>query len=282
MTAPDIFRVADAYDNPEQAIIDKALIQQDAWGCYDAAIRGDYQEAQKILLDWALHCREVQGKESRLVMSFKGQLFLESWLIMKDMDWNKMVFPPWVYTVFRPCAESIYWEGNNQGAWGILGCVLSDMVLNKGKVSIRRYDRISEWLDDAIAPDGTMKIEILRTNSGMWYSYFALAPILRACQLTRHPRIDDLRKPLAWLFNYCLNPDSWPYKPRQYFWWLFPRLQRKIHPYEDKVDIPRDNDWAGSLYSEAGRYFNVPEWSAWAKPWPNDPPYPGVNIFRWS
>ena len=297
MTAPDIFKVTPAYSDSAQNAKDKTAIQTDAWLSIDLVHMGHYEQAQAILLDWALHCREVYGSkkwfrllpnESSLVMTFKGVSFLESFLLMKDMEryfinfaaWNKEVFPPWVETVYRPCAYGEQRRGeNNRGSWGILGCVLSDMIL--GRDLSPWIDRVDRNHKAAFDSNGKSLIEIHRTNMGIWYFTFTLSAMLRTCQLLNHPRTDNLIKPLTWLWQYIQDPDSWPYRPGQGLWSLFPKLENIIHPTTSTLDRPRPNDEAGALYLAAGKQFGNQEWIDYAQPWPNDPPFPGVNEFRW-
>lgn len=289
MNAPDILKIPSAYDDPDGHDKATAVLQTDAWLSLDMAMMGHYEVTKAILSDWALHCREVYGSratrtESGLVMTIKGVSFLEAFLVMElmEIDWNKGIFPPWVRTVYRPCAAAEQGWGleNNRATWGILGCILADKIL--GYDPTPWIDRIDRNFKAAISDDGKMKIEIERTNMGMWYSAFALSALLRSCQLVNHPRIDALLKPLWWLWQYVKDPLSWPYLPGQGIWHFFPNLERKIHPTTDELEILRANDLGGSLYLAAGRQWGIQEWIDYARPWPADPPFPGVNVFRWQ
>jgi hypothetical protein len=266
LTAPERLYITPAYLDPAQAQKDKAQLEVDSLWAYDRTVDGYADTAIAILDDWATHNKVLVNHEAKLIMTFKGILFLEVYLLLGKPE----SFPSWVEKVYRPGAQALYSEQNNQGAWGLLGCAMSDVIL--GRPTGTHLYRYAEFISKATDDVGKMKIEILRTNSGMWYSYFALLPLLRTAILLD---ADEwmLFPALKWLWQYVEHPETWPYKlkPGLRGW-----IQRMIHPCALDVELPRKDDWPANLYYVASTIFNRPEWAAWGDP----PPYRGVHLFR--
>jgi len=270
MKIPDRLYITPYYKDPAQNEKDQAPLEYWAALAYDEARWKDPLEAQDILGRWGRTCLEVVNPEAEFALTYWGSLFLEAYLLMDPREWNSEEFLIWVNRVYRVCAWKSYYKTNNHGSWGILGTVLAYKVLGWDDWSCR--SRFAEHVMDSSDDNGVMVQEIKRTNSGMRYSYFSLAPMLRTCQLLDAPGYAEvLRKPLAWLFQYCLAPETWPHKlPKGIRGWVW----RKLYPCEDEVVLPRQDNEPGNLYYEAGKYLDVPEWVAWAKP-----PF-WTNIFR--
>lgn len=236
---------------------------------------------QAFLRDWARHCKlsEISG-DGAFSLVFIGQLFLEAYLKLEKSNtldsYTKGLFQPWVEAVFKRCARRFIDEHNNRGSWGILGMVLADLVTGHDPADY--WGRIAQHCKDNWNGSGEMRLEVKRTNSGLWYSYFSLAPLLRACQLSKYPAIGDLKRPLYWLWGFCrcnseMLKQIWPHKlPWGPFGWVW----RKLYPCADELELPRRNDWPANLFAAAGHQFGY-------EPWRNYPVYPindGVHIFR--
>jgi hypothetical protein len=142
---PETLYITPAYWDPAANDRDKAQLQADSLWCYDRALAGDWQEVSRIVRNWALINKGCANREAKLVLTFKGQLFLEAYLLGGGRDHD--VFPAWVAKVFRPSAREFYGEGNNQGAWGLLGCILADLVL--GNDVQRHAGRFYEYVSAA-------------------------------------------------------------------------------------------------------------------------------------
>jgi len=270
MRIPDRLYITPYYKDPVQNEIDQAPLEHYAALAYDEARWKDPLEAQDILGRWGRTCLEVVNSEAKFAMVYWGSLFLEAYLLMDPVEWNSEEFLIWVDRVYRPCALESYYKTNNHGSWGILGTVLADLVL--GKYIGPHQLRLAEHIQGNIESDGSMPREDRRTNSGPWYRYFSLAPMLRSCQLLGSTGYAEMLRPaLVNYFQYCLNPESWPYRLpggiRGWFW-------RKLYPCADELEIPKPDNWPGNLYLAAGRELDVPEWIAWAKP-----PF-WMNIYR--
>lgn len=269
MTAPERLYLDPAYGlfSPSKASQEaEAQLWQDAGWCYDQAWLGPEKwPATPILVDWATHNKVLVNKEAKLVMTFKGQLFLESFLLLPN---KPKEFPNWVATVYRPGAKS-QWDNerwSNRAAWGLLGLVLSDLILG---LPLAEHERnftlfVSQMTDSR----GVMVEEIKRTNSGMWYSAFCLSALLRVAQLLPNTNKYLLLPPLNWLWNYTLHPETWPYKLAP-IWTPKGIYQRLFYACAKEVELPRKNDWPANLFHVAGKEFNCPEWTTWG----TGPPY---------
>jgi len=275
MTAPAHLYITPAYLNPAQADKDKAQLQQDSLWAYDQAWLGPdlwVEDPRHQLLDWATNNKSLVNMEANLVMSFKGQLFLEAYRLL-TARWELPRIPEfeaWVKNVYRPGAEAIYPRYSNWGAWGLLGCTLSDIILKWDRSS--NIFRFNQLISKATDDHGALWIEEGRTNSGIWYSYFTIAPILRVAQLLPVDKY-MLYDPLCWLWQYVVNPQSWPYKPKTGIWGF---IQNIFKPHASQLELPRKDDWPANLYYVAGLIFDRVDWRTWGQP----PPYKGTNIFR--
>ena len=272
MTAPTNLYIAPAYLFPKQSDKDKAQLWQDAGWAYDCAYQGRPELTTPILYNWAVNNKKLVNWEAKLVMTFKGQLFLDAYLMLPS-GYQPKEFPTWVQNVYLPGAMTVYPENNNRGAWGLLGSVLSNKILGYPQElnTFRYYEIISNNTND----DGLVKDGPERTNSGMWYSYFFIAPLLKVAQIL--PVEKYMLKPaLDWLWKYVQNPETWPYKPAP-IWTPKGIYQRLFQACAAKVELPRKDDWPANLYWVAGDMFEQPEWKQWG-----NPPRYWTNIFRFG
>lgn len=270
---PAYLYVTPYYKNPIQHREDKAQLKEDAFFAFDNALTKP-DEVAALLRAWAGQCGLPANAEGRLALVEYGHLFLEAYLRLESDAWTRGLFRSWVRYVYGPCAKIEAGFMNNRGSWGHLGLALSDWVLGR----IFDTERLDDHMVYSWDEKGTMIREVARTNSGLWYSYFSLAPMLRACQVVNHPKIENLLKPLSWLWSYCLLSPSvlertWPYKlPNG----LFGNAWRWLYPCADKLELPSQNDWPANLFAAAGEQFNVRRWVGYAQL----PINGGVSIFR--
>lgn len=271
---PRHLHVTPYYQDGEAHDRDLALIKACAHYAYDYA-REEPDNVARLLDRWSRDFGLPVNDEARLATVFLCQLMLEAYLRMDRPGWLEGQFRPWVRAVYRPCAEAEARANNNRGSWGLLGLVLSGLVLGEARFEWKEMaldHMASQW--DC---DGRMYEPPLRTRSGLWYGYFNLAPLLRVAQLGV-VNLEELRPPLRWLWQYCYSPWSWPYlKPP---WpWRLPLLRRAWYarfPCSDTLDTPSRYDWPANLYHEAGLLLGVVDWCRYAQP----PLNGGLHIFR--
>jgi hypothetical protein len=235
--------------------------------------------AVAILDAWASVNESVSGADGNLVMMYKGiHLLYAADLVLRYEGWSETgreAFLGWVRGVFLPSAEAEKNDRNNHGDWGTLGAVAGAAILGDTAGVSTELERIRTRIGERISPSGELPEENYRTNSGMWYTYFALAPMTAGIQVGRNvlgvdlfgyvsPEGRSIRLALDRLFLYCLDPGTWPYElppgPAGEIW-------RLLYPCADEVELPLPYDWPANLYEVMSSVYSVPEWEAWVAPY---------------
>ncbi len=236
-------------------------------------------KATGFMTAWASTCREAKGREAKLYLVYKGFRFLRAYQYLENFSWNRGPFEVWLRYVYRPAAEGIKKSANNWGSWGHLGCIMVDSILAPEFLD-RDADDLEAHVGQSIGPDGTLIHETKRTLAGIWYSYFSLAPMFRAAtELNGHgsKNLYPLILPgFDWFFRYCVNPDSWPYRPRPGF---LGEIQKLLWPHSGYLQRPyAKNGWPAQLLEVAATVYDRPEWLEWIKP----PNTDGGHCFEYS
>ena len=140
--------------------------------------------------------------------------------------WNqasRTAFMAWVGTVFANSAGTIKDHGNNWGDWGTLGAVASAGVRHDTAAVLAEVERIKARIANDIDASGELPEENKRTNSGMWYTFFALTSMTTAAQIALNvtgvdllaytaPNGRTIKLALDKEFFYAMHPDQWPYR----------------------------------------------------------------------
>src|SRR5262249_20595963 len=111
--------------------------------------------------------------------------------------------------------------------------------------------RLQSRIDTSIAPEGYLPEEIVRGDHGIWYTYFALAPLTAGCQIAGNARGVDLfsygrlRLALDYLFYYSLYPEQWP------------------HYGGSQNPPPTPDNWPGNLFEAMSRIYRSPDYESW-------------------
>lgn len=238
-------------------------------------------KTETFLLTWALNFNDVKNHEALLYMVYKGHKFLTAYDHITEYNWNRVPFQIWIDSIYKGLAEKLIKMPNNQGSWGWLGFIHSLVITER---PLRPYlDKFVNHIKTNIDYNtGEMVLEVKRTNSGMWYSYFSLAPMLMTCAIFRRYLEEDLllliEPALDWLFKFCLNPDSWPHRPAR---GLLGKIQRLMYPCSNNLQIPMSFNWPGNMYEIASwLFYHKPEWEEWINP--SRPLMQVGNIFRYS
>ncbi len=95
-----------------------------------------------------------------------------------------------------------------------------------------------------------------RGRNGIWYTYFALAPLTAACQVAANARGVDLfhykgadgagiEEALDYLLRYSREPGEWP------------------HCKGEDLALPGKRQWPGNLYEAMSGVYGKREYEAW-------------------
>ncbi len=167
-----------------------------------AALTDDQQDKQRyadraagILDDWASTNGDVVGADGNLVMCYNGTAFVFAADALELTDcWEhlpKVRFKRWICQILLPAAR-IKQRQNNWACWGIMASLTAHRFLRDETGFDSDVTRLRDIIDEQIEPDGSMPHEIKRGTRSLWYTYFALAPLTVAIDMTRDNGHEDL------------------------------------------------------------------------------------------
>lgn len=283
------FNVPYFYFNKEASMAAKQSLSDDAFAAYTLALAyhlddaGDAHlyadKAVEILNAWAKTNRKVSGFDGDLTACYCGvPLVLAAELLSGYSGWtsdDRELLRQWVLKTIAKSAEAIKRKNNNHGCWGLyvsLVCnhYLDDKAAFEADVSLLKR-QISHMIDDK----GELPAENKRTNSGLWYTYFALCPMSLSAAIATNVTGEDyfnytdaagrgLKPALDRFFAYCKNPEVWPYERPS---GLSGAVYNLFYPSADYLKLPQPNSWPGNLYEVMNGVYQEKEWEAWLKPY---------------
>jgi len=276
------------YGQPAASQAKKEGLRQDAFAAYALALgyhladtapkREQYAAKAVAILDaWATVNKRVSGADGDLVVLYTGApLLYAADLVARFPGWPKTsrdAFMGWVSAVFAKSGHAIKTRGNNWGDWGTLGVVASAGLAGDTPTIAAEVERIKGRIANAIDDKGELPEENKRTNSGMWYTFFALTSMTTAARIARNvtgvdlfayaaPNGHTIRLALEREFFYAQHPDQWPYH-------LPPgaagEVWRQLYPCDDTVQLPTPTGWPGSLFEIMSDVYQVPAWKAYVE-----------------
>jgi hypothetical protein len=186
--------------------------------------------AQRIITAWARANTGVTNVgDSQLSMAEVGIGFVLSAELLSGYagwpDADRDAFKSWIRTVYlKQATDLIKDRNNNWGDWGTFGAVTADYYLDDASGFAAETARLQHHIDQALATDGHLPDETARGPSGIWYTYFALAPITAAARVVKYgggpdlfqwssPSGKRLKSALDYLLTFVENPASWPHAP---------------------------------------------------------------------
>jgi len=280
------FNVPFYYADPQAAQAAKECLRQDALAAYALALgyqladtsvkRHQYAaKAIELLHAWATVNTSISGADGDLVAMYTGvPLLYAADLLMNTDDWapaSRSAFTTWASTVFRQSADDIKDRSNNWGAWGTLGAMASAALVGDGSAVASEIARTKLRIENSIAANGELPEENLRTNSGIWYTYFALTSMTATAQIARNvagvdlfgytaPNGRNFRMALDRHFVYAVHPEQWPYPlPAG----IEGDLWQLLYPCADELEMPTVTGWPGSLFEIMSDIYQVPAWKDW-------------------
>jgi hypothetical protein len=274
---PAYYLAAAAHTAEKKKLSDDALAAYTCALAYQlepASTRVPYAEkARQLLQAWATTNKKVAGFDGDLVMCYAGTpLVFAAELLSDYAGWSaaeRTSFRSWAGNVFRGSANEIKQKSNNWGDWGTLGAIATAHLLDESASLKAEIERLRGKIGSAIASDGHLPAETARGKNGMWYTFFALAPMTAAATIARHAEGQDLlayvsangrsleqallayvsangrslEQALDFFFPYCQQPGAWP--------------------WGEQDDLPTVGDWPGNLFEVMSAVYARPAWESW-------------------
>ena len=258
------------YDDPDASMAAKRLIHEDGSIAYFCALayqldnsskRTQYADkAVELLNSWSVINEAVSGTDGNEYMCTGGIGLIHA----ADLVWNysgwdtvdRDNFVAWVNNVFRNSANTMIDYEANWGCWGSLASISAAHLANDQAVINSVIDLMKNRISDTIDSDGHMPYETRYEGRGIWYTYYALAPLTAACQVALNttgfdlfhytsPNGRNIKMALDNLFYYSQHPDEWPY-------------------YEgEQVNLPSTDSWPGNLFMAMAGIYNEDDYSSW-------------------
>lgn len=266
------FNVPGFYKDAEGHRKAMGRLSADAWAAYSCALAYHLapghdrtafaDKAIEVLAAWATTNKQTSNADGDLAMADAGTGLVFAAELMTGYDgWQaaqRSMFRQWLKAVYLPACARIAGRSNNWGDWGILGCSASHYYLDDPVALDADIAQMRAKIDSAIAPDGSLPLETSRGGNGIWYTYFALAPLTAACQIAAHARQVDLfhytgkngvglEQALDYLLTYCREPDTWP------------------HYRKADLNRPTPGQWPGNLFEAMSGIYGKDAYAAWVR-----------------
>ena len=188
------------------------------------------QHAQSLMDAWANTMKSASNAQGAADINFNIAQFVvaASWVESAN-GWNAKPFAQWLKMVIAPLSHAD--KPNNHGNWGVL-LNLSIALFNHDSPALSKsYVRWATLLQQQVTPDGTLPLEICRSNSsdhcggpdkginGIAYTHFTLLPALLGAELLHSAEIDAYGTPagqkmiqaLRKSASFTLKPSNFPY-----------------------------------------------------------------------
>ena len=199
--------------------------------CY--RLNGDVsyaKAAQKVADAWAATMKQASNAQGRADINFNvSQLIVAASWVEGANGWNSALFKSWLKSIIAPLSLSA--EPNNRGNWGNLQDI-SIAAFSDDKAALSAA--ASRWralLISGVAADGTMPLEICRSNSadhcggpdkgvnGLAYTNYALLPALLGAEILQGQGLDvyestgaaALQRAFSTSADFTANPSHFPF-----------------------------------------------------------------------
>lgn len=178
----------------------------------------------RILNAWAQTTRTIGAEDSVLVGAYVGNGFPMAAELVKDYKgWSpedKGKFDSWLQNVYLPFFGGT--ATNNAGDWNIFIRLAINTYLGNTTAIQADAERLKNRIADNISENGELPHENARGNAGIWYTYFALAPMTASAQIIYNTTGEDLfnytapngrnlKMALDKHLAYCKDISTWPY-----------------------------------------------------------------------
>jgi len=203
--------------------------------------------AQQILNIWTKNNRLISHKDDTpLVSAYGGVGFIYAGLLLKgDEQWDQSSFRKWVKLTYLPTVKVARDKENNWADWGNLASLAAYSYLDDKNKFNKEVKYTKHLIKTQIGIDGEMVKEINRQKNGMFYTYFALAPLTQSIDIiynqtgvnmfdTKTKEGEKIKRALDNFYFYTNHPSQWPYY----------KLKDLSTPYKQSVY----NNWSITLY----------------------------------
>lgn len=185
------------------------------------------KKAQEIADAWASTMTSVGSAQGRSDINFNvAQLIIAASWVEGANDWSTSPFKSWLAAVIAPLSLSA--EPNNRGNWGNLQDVAVAAFIGDKAGLQSAAARWRELLVSQVAEDGTLPLEICRSNSsnhcdgpdkgvnGLAYTHYALLPATLAGALLAENALNDrslnaYAKAIGKAAAFTRNPEQFPF-----------------------------------------------------------------------
>jgi hypothetical protein len=235
--APQAHYTATGVNNPDpasQALVNNSWIAYRAALCFLLTDDGRYaRHAQAIIDAWSKTLRKVSEGQGAADFNFDMPQFIiaASWVETAN-GWDQTAFKTMLKQIVEPLSHA--GKPNNHGDWGVLLDAAIAAYLGDDRMLRAAQSRWQELLQAQVAADGSMPLEICRSNTndhcggtdkginGLSYTHFALLPATLAAQLFYSQGMDvyngaegsKLRDAYGRAAAWTLRPETFPYFAR--------------------------------------------------------------------
>ena len=188
------------------------------------------QKSQSVIDAWSHTMQRVSNDQGAADINFNFPQFIIAASWVSDVEgWDATPFKKYLTTVIKPLTHS--GKPNNHGNWGVLLDVSIAAFTEDSEMLNAARKRWQELLLAQVAVDGSLPLEICRSNSsdhcggadkgvnGLAYTHYALLPAALAAQLFlsagadvyQTPAGDKLGKAFKQAVKWTNNPASFPF-----------------------------------------------------------------------
>lgn len=206
---------------------------------------------EHIVTEWSKMQWCSNKDDSQMVLCYKGQALIQSMHIIEKSGVTDSVLSEWIANVYHPAVTQLKAKSrrNNHFSWALYGELLCADLFDTKSIVLTVGEEIKEHIAYSTADlycllgrKGEFWRENLRNNSGMWYTYFSLAPLTRAAYLLKTKYgmnlFGLLEEPLSAYFLYASKAREWPKVfPYKKYSGILGKIQHILWPSEDSVVI---------------------------------------------
>jgi hypothetical protein len=218
-------------DAPERRLHRDSLAVYDLALC--AKISHDHRfsaKAEQIVDGWAHTTKRIASEQGKAGFNFYfPYALLGAYLLEQDSIWHSDEFTRFVRDVVVPANNTK--RENNHGNWGVLLLVTAGGYLHDQAIISQAKDRWLELMQSQVADDGSLSLEICRSDTSNWcggptkgikgiaYTHYTLFPTTIAAEILRNLGQDvysgtggkQLCKAYARAAAWSLHPETFPY-----------------------------------------------------------------------